>query len=168
LGSREERIQAGSREIGSINFKGYARNVILKVKFSLDNKYSRVIFIGNAHINLVVNSPGEALLGRAVKPNVDCHDVRRRYLKQLLRINDELLQLCKFLNEKHDMETSSRLIPLVDDLTHILIEAGKEQITLMQQDKDISSRCGALPGSPTELNGQSTTNAPVPSVIIAK
>jgi hypothetical protein len=43
-------------------------------------------------------------------------------LKQLLRINDELLQLCKLLNEKRDMETSSRLIPLVDDLTHILIE----------------------------------------------
>ena len=35
-------------------------------------------------------------------------------LKQLLRINDELLQLCKFLNEKRDMETSFRLIPLVD------------------------------------------------------
>jgi hypothetical protein len=30
-------------------------------------------------------------------------------LKQLLRINDELLQLCKWLNEKRDMETSSRL-----------------------------------------------------------
>lgn len=27
-------------------------------------------------------------------------------LKQLLRINDELMQLCKFLNEKRDMETS--------------------------------------------------------------
>jgi hypothetical protein len=40
-------------------------------------------------------------------------------LKQLLRINDELLQLCKWLNEKRDMETLSRLIPLVDDLTHI-------------------------------------------------
>jgi hypothetical protein len=26
-------------------------------------------------------------------------------LKQLLRINDELLQLCKWLNEKRDMET---------------------------------------------------------------
>jgi hypothetical protein len=26
-------------------------------------------------------------------------------LKQLLRINDELLQLCKRLNEKRDMET---------------------------------------------------------------
>jgi hypothetical protein len=24
-------------------------------------------------------------------------------LKQLLRISDELLQLCKFLNEKHDI-----------------------------------------------------------------
>jgi hypothetical protein len=49
-------------------------------------------------------------------------------LKQLLRINDELLQLCKWLNEKRDMETSSRLIPLVDDLTHILIEAGKNNL----------------------------------------
>jgi hypothetical protein len=49
-------------------------------------------------------------------------------LKQLLRINDELLQLCKFLNEKRDMETSSRLIPIVDDLTHLLIEAGKNKL----------------------------------------
>jgi hypothetical protein len=49
-------------------------------------------------------------------------------LKQLLRNSDELLQLCKFLNEKRDVETSSRLIPLVDDLTHILIEAGKNKL----------------------------------------
>jgi hypothetical protein len=49
-------------------------------------------------------------------------------LKQLLRINDELLQLCNFLNEKRDMDTSSRLMPLVDDLTHILIEAGKNKL----------------------------------------
>jgi hypothetical protein len=49
-------------------------------------------------------------------------------LKQLLRINDELLQLCKWLNEKHDMETSAQLIPLVDDLTHILLEAGKNKL----------------------------------------
>jgi hypothetical protein len=41
---------------------------------------------------------------------------------------DELLNLCKWLNEKRDMETSSRLIPLVDDLTHILIEAGKAKL----------------------------------------
>jgi hypothetical protein len=49
-------------------------------------------------------------------------------LKQLLRINDELFQLCKRLNEKRDTEISSRLIPLVDDLTHILIEAGKNKL----------------------------------------
>jgi len=56
------------------------------------------------------------------------HDDRRRYPQALLRINDELLQLCKWLNEKRDMETSSRLIPLVDDLTHILIEVGKNKL----------------------------------------
>jgi hypothetical protein len=48
-------------------------------------------------------------------------------LKQLLR-NDELMQLCKFLNEKRDMETSSRLIPSWTTLTHILIEAGKNKL----------------------------------------
>jgi hypothetical protein len=42
--------------------------------------------------------------------------------------NAALLQLCTWLNEKRDMETSSRLIPLVDDLTHILIEAGKNKL----------------------------------------
>jgi hypothetical protein len=30
-------------------------------------------------------------------------------LKQLLRVNDELLQLCKWLNEERDMASSSRL-----------------------------------------------------------
>jgi hypothetical protein len=49
-------------------------------------------------------------------------------LKKLLRVNDELIQLCKWLNESRDMATSSRLIPLVDDLTHILIEAGKNKL----------------------------------------
>ncbi len=49
-------------------------------------------------------------------------------LKELLRINDELMQLCKWLNERRDMATSSRLIPLVDDLTHILLEAGKNKL----------------------------------------
>jgi hypothetical protein len=48
--------------------------------------------------------------------------------RQLLRINDELLQLCKWLNKKRDMETSSRLISLVDDLTHVLIEVGKNKL----------------------------------------
>ncbi len=49
-------------------------------------------------------------------------------LKQLLRINDALFQLCKRLTDKRGMETSSHLMPLVDDLTHILIEAGKNKL----------------------------------------
>ena len=49
-------------------------------------------------------------------------------LKQLLRIDDGLMELCKWLNEKHDIEISSRLIPLVDDLTQILLEAGKNKL----------------------------------------
>jgi hypothetical protein len=48
--------------------------------------------------------------------------------KQLLRINDELIQLCKWLNERRDIESLARLIPLVDDLTHILLEAGKNKL----------------------------------------
>ena len=38
-------------------------------------------------------------------------------LKKLLRINDALFQLCKFLTEKRDIETSFRLMPLMDQ-TH--------------------------------------------------
>lgn len=49
-------------------------------------------------------------------------------LKDLLRIRENLFQLCKWLNEKRDTDTSSRLIPLVDELTHILIEAGKNNL----------------------------------------
>jgi hypothetical protein len=50
-----------------------------------------------------------------------------------MMIDDDTLSNCcgstmNWLNEKRDMETSSRLIPLVDDLTHILIEAGKNKL----------------------------------------
>jgi hypothetical protein len=56
------------------------------------------------------------------------HMIDDETLKQLLQIDDELMQLCKWLNEKRDIEVSSRLIPLLDDLTHILIEAGRRRI----------------------------------------
>ena len=49
-------------------------------------------------------------------------------LKQLLRIDDELMQLCKFLNEKRDIKCHLALYHWVDDLTHILIEAGKNKL----------------------------------------
>lgn len=49
-------------------------------------------------------------------------------LKDLVRIDDDLLQLCKWLNEKRDTVTTSRLSPLVDELTRILIEASKNKL----------------------------------------
>lgn len=49
-------------------------------------------------------------------------------LKQLLAINDELFQFCKWLNEKHELEVSSHIIPLVDRLTHILIKTGQNKV----------------------------------------
>ena len=50
-------------------------------------------------------------------------------LKQLLRINDALFQLCKSLTDKRDHpKFLSCLILLVDELTHILIAAGKNKL----------------------------------------
>ena len=49
-------------------------------------------------------------------------------LKQLLQIDDELMRLCKGLNERREITVSSRLIPLVDDLTHVLLEADKNKL----------------------------------------
>jgi hypothetical protein len=52
-------------------------------------------------------------------------------LKQLLRISDELLQLCKFLNEKRDMATSSPYTPGGRPDAHS-DRSWQEQIALMQ------------------------------------
>ncbi len=43
-------------------------------------------------------------------------------LEQLLRIVDELMKLCAWLNERGDLETASRLIPVVDELTRVLLK----------------------------------------------
>jgi hypothetical protein len=42
--------------------------------------------------------------------------------ERLSRIDDELIQLCAWLNEKRDVDTASRLIPIADDLTHLVAE----------------------------------------------
>jgi hypothetical protein len=49
-------------------------------------------------------------------------------LRRLLGINDQLFQVCKWLNEKRETDISSRLIPLVDELTRILLEEGKNKL----------------------------------------
>ena len=43
---------------------------------------------------------------------VPIHDDRRRYPQAIAAVDDELFQLCKFLNEKRDIETSFRLYRL--------------------------------------------------------
>jgi hypothetical protein len=48
--------------------------------------------------------------------------------KRLLRINDGFYQVCKFLDEKRDNEILPRLIPLVDELTHILLDESKNRL----------------------------------------
>ena len=55
-------------------------------------------------------------------------------LKQLLRINDGLIQLCKLLNENRDMETSSRLTARRRPDPHS-DRSWQEQITVMQPHK---------------------------------
>ena len=35
----------------------------------------------------------------------------------LSRIDEQLMELCRWLNEKRDIETASRLIPITDDLS---------------------------------------------------
>lgn len=49
-------------------------------------------------------------------------------LKHLLRINDDLFQVCKRLNEKREVEISWQLIPLVNELTHILVDEGSNRL----------------------------------------
>src|SRR5262245_8545557 len=53
---------------------------------------------------------------------------RRRYPQATATNYDGLFLLCKQLTDKGEIETSSRLIPLVDQFTHILIEAGKSKL----------------------------------------
>lgn len=49
-------------------------------------------------------------------------------LRHLLRVNDKLLQVCKRLKEKNETEASWQLIPIVDDLTHLLADEGRNRL----------------------------------------
>ncbi len=48
---------------------------------------------------------------------ITTHMIDHDTLKGLLRINDELFQVCKWLNEKREIEISSRLVLL--DFPHL-------------------------------------------------
>jgi hypothetical protein len=41
---------------------------------------------------------------------------------RLLHINEELMNICQWLSENHDDKLASRIIPITDDLTHLITE----------------------------------------------
>jgi hypothetical protein len=49
-------------------------------------------------------------------------------IQRLNRIHDELIQLCRWLNEKRGVATRSRLIPITDELTHLVAESRVEKM----------------------------------------
>jgi hypothetical protein len=49
-------------------------------------------------------------------------------LQCLTRINDELVDLCKWLKQRRDLETASRLTPIVDSLTRMLIQIAQKKL----------------------------------------
>lgn len=48
-------------------------------------------------------------------------------LDSLSEINDSLFEHVKWLLEKRDLDALSRLIPVVDTFTHLLIEMGERR-----------------------------------------
>jgi hypothetical protein len=49
-----------------------------------------------------------------------------RFLR-LLKINEELMDVCDWLNQRSDPTTASRLIPITDDLTRLVAELSMER-----------------------------------------
>jgi len=46
---------------------------------------------------------------------------------RLNRIHDELMQVCRWLNEKRDVATASRLMPITEELTRLVAEVKYEK-----------------------------------------
>lgn len=47
-------------------------------------------------------------------------------LLRLLHIDEELIEICQWLNERHEIDTASRLIPVADHLTRLVAEVSTE------------------------------------------
>ena len=48
--------------------------------------------------------------------------------QRMIRINDELVDLCNWLKQRGDLETASRLAPIVDSLTRMLIQIAEKKL----------------------------------------
>jgi len=45
----------------------------------------------------------------------------------LLGINEELMEVCRSLNGQCDFDTASQLIPIADELTHVVAEIAMQK-----------------------------------------
>jgi hypothetical protein len=45
-------------------------------------------------------------------------------LQRLSGITDPLIHLCDWLNENRDFATATRLLPIMDDITQLVVESG--------------------------------------------
>ena len=50
--------------------------------------------------------------------------------QRLNRIDDQLIEVCRWLNEKNDIATASRLIPIMDGLTRLVAELSVKRVAI--------------------------------------
>ena len=52
---------------------------------------------------------------------------------QLLNINSELIEICNWLRDNQNTALESRIIPVTDELTRLVLELSVAPTTLMRQ-----------------------------------
>jgi hypothetical protein len=66
--------------------------------------------------------------------------------QRLTQINDELVDLCNWLKQRGDLETVSRLAPIVDSLTRVLINRPpRRNCNHEAHDRELAPRRGLAP-----------------------
>jgi len=50
-------------------------------------------------------------------------------LLRLLHINEELIEICQWLNENKNSELASHFVPITDELTRLIFEISMEKST---------------------------------------
>jgi hypothetical protein len=52
---------------------------------------------------------------------------------QLLNINSELIDICRWLRESENTAVESKIIPVIDELTRLVLELSVDPTPLMRQ-----------------------------------
>lgn len=112
------------RKRGVVN---YDQMIAVKVGADVREKLRRMAYKqGHSSISRVVRLAIENYLQSAgANSQPSSLTLNEDVLKQLVRITNDLLQVCSGLNKKLDVKSASLLIPIVDDFTRVL--KGKER-----------------------------------------